>query len=278
MRKRQWSATIVQKVLKLRQKQQRFGDNNTELNDRPRFGRPREIDREAVIDLIDPDPTLTTRDLTDCFEYDRTTIWRALKASGWKWRKGSWFPHLLTEARKRQSQNCASSFESLAPSTLERYRYRGWKVGVICYPAPNSQLSLLDQRPVQTPRHDFHHCKVMLISFWKRENSFIGGFDRAETHCSEVCREHLDLCRRALSRRCRSVISLQHKARRTRAKFRAMGWEWLEHTPYSPDLSPSDYHLFKSIRSHIPNSVSLDKSNTFLIFFTFIFCTCHSVF
>ena len=25
------------------------------------------------------------------------------------------------------------------------------------------------------------------------------------------------------------------------------GWEWLDHPPYSPDLSPSDFHLFRSL-------------------------------
>uniref|UniRef100_A0A914D0C4 Histone-lysine N-methyltransferase SETMAR n=1 Tax=Acrobeloides nanus TaxID=290746 RepID=A0A914D0C4_9BILA len=27
-----------------------------------------------------------------------------------------------------------------------------------------------------------------------------------------------------------------------------MGWERLEHPPYSLDLSPSDYHLFRSMK------------------------------
>ena len=32
------------------------------------------------------------------------------------------------------------------------------------------------------------------------------------------------------------------------------------------------------VRSRIPNSVSLDKCNTFFIFLCVYFCTCHSVF
>ena len=113
IRKRQQSTSIVQMVVKLCREQQLLDDNNIELNNQPRSGRQREIDREAVTDSIDPDPTLTTRDLSDGFDYDHTTIWRALKASSWKWGEGHLVPRLLTEARKRQSQNCASSLESV---------------------------------------------------------------------------------------------------------------------------------------------------------------------
>jgi histone-lysine N-methyltransferase SETMAR len=39
-----------------------------------------------------------------------------------------------------------------------------------------------------------------------------------------------------------------HTALLTRAKLDELGWEVvLSHTPYSPDLAPSDYHLFRSM-------------------------------
>ena len=38
-----------------------------------------------------------------------------------------------------------------------------------------------------------------------------------------------------------------HVARQTLQKIRDMNWERLEHPPYSPDLSPSDYYLFRSM-------------------------------
>ena len=30
-----------------------------------------------------------------------------------------------------------------------------------------------------------------------------------------------------------------------------MGWEVLPHPPYSPDLAPSDYHLFGFVKNHM---------------------------
>jgi histone-lysine N-methyltransferase SETMAR len=70
----------------------------------------------------------------------------------------------------------------------------------------------------------------------------------AERYC-----EHLDRCSQALPRRRRrNVILLQdnarpHVARLTRDRLTELGWELLDHPPYSPDLSPSDYHLFRSL-------------------------------
>ena len=37
----------------------------------------------------------------------------------------------------------------------------------------------------------------------------------------------------------------------TRQKLEEFGWEVLPHPPYSPDLAPSDYHLFCSLRNHL---------------------------
>ena len=38
-----------------------------------------------------------------------------------------------------------------------------------------------------------------------------------------------------------------HTAKDARGTIPALGWELLSHPPYSPDLAPSDYHLFSSM-------------------------------
>jgi len=42
-----------------------------------------------------------------------------------------------------------------------------------------------------------------------------------------------------------------HTSLMTRQKLGQLGWEVLMHPPYSPDLAPSDYHLFRSLQNSL---------------------------
>ncbi|KZC04989.1 Histone-lysine N-methyltransferase SETMAR, partial [Dufourea novaeangliae] len=42
-----------------------------------------------------------------------------------------------------------------------------------------------------------------------------------------------------------------HTARITAKKLRQLGWEVLPQPAYSPDIGPSDYHLFRSLQNFL---------------------------
>jgi transposase len=42
-----------------------------------------------------------------------------------------------------------------------------------------------------------------------------------------------------------------HTARATQERIQELQWELLEHPPYSPDLDPSDFHLFGPLKNHL---------------------------
>ncbi|KAK1137736.1 hypothetical protein K0M31_002230 [Melipona bicolor] len=46
-----------------------------------------------------------------------------------------------------------------------------------------------------------------------------------------------------------------HTSLVTRQKLLELGWDVLSHPPYSPDLAPSDYHLFRSMQNSLNGKI-----------------------
>jgi [histone H3]-lysine36 N-dimethyltransferase SETMAR len=44
-----------------------------------------------------------------------------------------------------------------------------------------------------------------------------------------------------------------HVAKKTQMKLTELDWEVLPHPPYSPDIAPSDYHLFRAMDNFMQN-------------------------
>jgi len=42
-----------------------------------------------------------------------------------------------------------------------------------------------------------------------------------------------------------------HRALATQKKLAYLGFQCLDHPPYSPDLAPSDYHLFPGLKKQL---------------------------
>ena len=49
-----------------------------------------------------------------------------------------------------------------------------------------------------------------------------------------------------------------HKAKVAHDALHACGFEELRHPPYSPDLAPSDYYLFRHLKKHLRGTRFLD--------------------
>uniref|UniRef100_A0A914LTV2 Transposase n=1 Tax=Meloidogyne incognita TaxID=6306 RepID=A0A914LTV2_MELIC len=106
--------------------------------------------------------------------------------------------------------------------------------------------------------------KVMLIVFWAKFGVVHWELiPRGTGLTGEVYRTILDRVQIALDGftarglRYGQVIFQQdnappHRANATRAHItETLGWELLVHPPYSPDIAPSDYHLFRSMKNHL---------------------------
>ena len=81
----------------------------------------------------------------------------------------------------------------------------------------------------------------------------------ANKYCEQLVRVQENLLKKqpALANR-RKVLFLQdnarpHVAKMALAKITELNWEITLHPPYSPDLSPTDFHLFLSLDNHMKN-------------------------
>jgi histone-lysine N-methyltransferase SETMAR len=54
--------------------------------------------------------------------------------------------------------------------------------------------------------------------------------------------------------------ALAHRALATQKKLAYLGFQYLDHQPYSPDLAPFDYHLFPGQKKTIESSPFLSNA------------------
>ena len=101
--------------------------------------------------------------------------------------------------------------------------------------------------------------KIMGTIFWDAEGCILIEFlETGKTiNAARYVQTLLKLRRALRDKHPGRKINLQHDntrphtARLTLEKIENMGWEVLPHHPYSPDLAPSDYHLFGFVKNQM---------------------------
>jgi len=99
----------------------------------------------------------------------------------------------------------------------------------------------------------------MATVFWDRKGILLTEFMApGTTITSEVYCGTLHKLRRSIQNKRRGMLTKgvvllhdntrPHTAARTNALIKRFNWEIFDHPPYSPDLAPSDYHLFSKMK------------------------------
>jgi hypothetical protein len=77
----------------------------------------------------------------------------------------------------------------------------------------------------------------------------------AERYCQQLCRLEEAIQQKRTGRRHGVILQHDnpqpHTTNMTNAAIQELDWEILPHPPYSPDLAPSDYHLFCSLSNNL---------------------------
>lgn len=238
----------------------KFKAGQFEVKDQPRSGRPSALNEDELRQLVEANPRLTTREMSKALDCDHSTVVRHLAAIGKVSKINVWVPHDLKERDKlRRIEACSE--------LLSKKRTFGWldtlitgdeKWCLYVNATRGRTWTNVGERPQATPKPEVHQRKVMLCIWWDihgplhwellPRNMTIN----SEVYCSQL--ERLADAIRTKRPQLKKVRFLHdnarpHVAKLTRQKLLDLGWEILPHPPYSPDIAPSDYHLFRSMQN-----------------------------
>jgi histone-lysine N-methyltransferase SETMAR len=240
----------------------RFASGDTNLEDKVRSGRPSEVDDSQLLSLVESDPRLTSGCLASALGCNQSTVVRHLHTLGKVSKLGSWIPHVLTEGNRiARSEACLN--------LLSRSRRFDWLNDLltgdekwVMYANHSRKRQWVSQgdEPEPDPKGDLHPKKVML-SLWFDISGIVhfellpdGATITAASYCKQL--ERLDNKLKEVRPGREKVYYLHdnarpHIAKLTRQKILDLGWETLPHPAYSPDISPCDYHVFRSLQNHL---------------------------
>lgn len=240
----------------------KFGSGDFSLEDELRFGRPVELDLGALLALVKSNPHQSTRDMARELHCDHMTIDRHLRELGFVQKLGVWVPHELTDDQKEQRVTICNSLLSRC-SDMEWIKQivtgdEKW----VLYVNHTRKRQWLPEgaKPEPEPKLELHEKKIMLSVFWDYKgviwfellppNTIVN----AELYCTQL-QKLADKFRELRPERNRALLlhdnARPHTAKFTRQKLKELGWEVLPHAPYSPDLAPSDFHLFRSLSNFL---------------------------
>ena len=122
------------------------------------------------------------------------------------------------------------------------------------------------QTGVVTPKSDLHPKKVMLSVWWD-----VRGIIHWEilpdgcTITADLYCQQLNCVAAKLKEKQDRIYFLHdnarpHVAKSTRQKLLSLGWMTIPHPPYSPDLAPTHYHLYRSLSNYLREKKFNDES------------------
>lgn len=251
-----------------------FNDGRENVHDEPRSGRPSIITEDlikAVEEKIYENRRFTISSLALEFPNVGRTTLHKIVSENLQFHKlcSRWVPRLLTEEHQKKRMACSLDF-------LERYHDEGDQLlerivtgdeTWVSHITPESKRQSMEWRHTSSPvkvkaKQTISTRKVMATVFWDRHGVLLVDFlERRATINAETYCATLSKLRRAIQNKRRGLLSSgvlllhdnarPHSAIHTQNLIKAFGWEQIDHPPYSPDLAPSDFHLFRYLKEFL---------------------------
>lgn len=240
----------------------RFKNGDFDTEDKERSGRPEMFEDADLEAILDQDQCQTQEQLAESLGVNQSSVCRRLKVMGMIQKQGNWLPYDL-QPRDIERRLFACE-ELLKRCQRKRFLHRIVTGDEKWIQFDNSKRKkswgLPGHASTSTSKPSIHGCKLLLCIWWDqmgvvyyellRPNETITG-DFYKLQLMRVS-EELKKKRPQYADRHDKVILLHDNARPHVAKvvkeyLQTLKWDILPHPPYSPDLAPSDYHLFRSM-------------------------------
>ena len=247
----------------------RFDEGDMTCDDEPRSGRPQEINDDDLLELVATSPSATCEDYAEELNSSKETVRRALHRLGFTSKLQKWVPHILSDANKAQRIKLSKQHLARQKESPFLHRVVTCDEKWVYYKNQTRQRTWgrAGQRSSTVPKRGLTKDKRLLTVFWDSEGVIMHHFmEPGQTINSNVYCDLLDQLKEALSEKRPRLINRNeiifhqdnarpHISAMTKNKLKEFGWEVLEHPPYSPDLAPTDYHLFRALTNNFRGKI-----------------------
>uniref|UniRef100_A0AC11CZU8 Uncharacterized protein n=5 Tax=Ovis aries TaxID=9940 RepID=A0AC11CZU8_SHEEP len=243
----------------------KFRAGDFSLYDAPRSGRPVEVDSNQIETLIESNQHYTTREIADILKISKSSVENHLHQLGYVNRFDVWVPLKLSQKNLLDRiSTCDSLLKRNESVPFLKQIVTGNEKWILFNNVERKRSwDKRNEPPPATPKASLHPKRVMLCIWWDwmgvlyyellPENQSIN----SKKYCSQLDQLKAALNEKrpeSVNRKC--IIFHQDNARphvslMTRQKLLQLGWELLIPPPYSPDIAPSDYHLFRSLQNSL---------------------------
>ena len=246
-----------------------FRSGRTSVFDAERDGRPREISsdkKEKLEDIVTTERRITTRELAERINVSKGTLHMMLCDLGIRKLCSRFVPKLLT-AEMQQARLCCVQqnldlFEELGEAFLSNIVTEDETPLSLYIPETKRQSAswtFPGEKPALKLRSGTSHKKcLMLTIFWDKKGpikvDFAGSKQRinSEYYC-QLIKEVRTLRRKPRNQQMWLLHDNApiHTSQRTKEQIASCGFSLVAHPPYSPDIAPSDFHLFKRLKNDL---------------------------
>ncbi|WKY06819.1 hypothetical protein Q1695_006754 [Nippostrongylus brasiliensis] len=179
-----------------------------------------------------------------------------------------WVPHDSNDVQRNRclETSPAHLLRNRTEPILDRIVTRGEKWILYDNRKRLAQWLDVDEAPKHYPKPKAHQKKATVTVWWSAAGFIHRSFLKpCEKMTSEYCQElgeiHSKLpgmCPRLVNTKGPIILydnARLHVSMMARQKLHELGYEVLDHSPYSADLSPTNYHLFKHLKIFLRHKI-----------------------